>query len=145
MLIESSQDGLLEKWAKYEYAELKERVWLEPAQAVLRRTTFEAWTDKHRHATRKLAVEGGWVQKRLHDIGWSDEKKCRGRRRTDCISLRHGGKSETRSQKDWVHWNKGQTCRGKIGSGKEESRRTLCEGNWMKSPPECAQVRIGKA
>ena len=30
------------------------------------------------NATRKLVVEGGWVQKGLYDIGWSDEKKCRG-------------------------------------------------------------------
>ena len=42
------------------------------------RKTSETWTDKHRNAMRKLAVEGGWVQKRLYDIGWSDEKKkCR--------------------------------------------------------------------
>ena len=27
---------------------------------------------------RKLVVEGGWVLKRLYDIGWSDEKKDRG-------------------------------------------------------------------
>ena len=45
---------------------------------MLRRKTKEAWTDKHRNVTRKLVVEGGWVQKRLYDIGWSDEKKCRG-------------------------------------------------------------------
>ena len=36
--------------------------------------TTETWTDKH----RKLVVEGGWVQIRLYDVGWSDEKKCRG-------------------------------------------------------------------
>ena len=44
---------------------------------MLRRKTNEAWTDKHRHVTRKVAVEGGWVQKRLYDISGSDEKKCR--------------------------------------------------------------------
>ena len=34
--------------------------------------------DKHRNVTRKLVLEGGWVQKRLYGIGWSDEKRCRG-------------------------------------------------------------------
>ena len=40
--------------------------------------TNEAWTDKHRNVTRKFVVEGGCVQKGLHDVGWSDEKKCGG-------------------------------------------------------------------
>ena len=31
-----------------------------------------------RNVMRKFVVEGGWVQKRVFDIGWSDEKKCRG-------------------------------------------------------------------
>ena len=44
-----------------------------------RKTNGASWTDKHRHVTRKLVVEGGRVQKRLHGVGWSDEKKCRGR------------------------------------------------------------------
>ena len=51
---------------------------LEAIQAMLRRKTIEARTDKHRNVKRKLVVEGGWVQKGLYDIGWSDEKKCRG-------------------------------------------------------------------
>ena len=38
----------------------------------------EVWTDKHRNVTRKLVMEGGWVQERSYDIGWSDDKKCRG-------------------------------------------------------------------
>ena len=41
--------------AKHECEELK----LEPVQAVLRRKTNEAWTDRHRHVTRKVVVEGG--------------------------------------------------------------------------------------
>ena len=45
---------------------------------MLRRKSNEAWTDKHCNVTRKLVVEEGWVQKRLYDIDWSDEKKCRG-------------------------------------------------------------------
>ena len=43
---------------------------------MLRRKTNEAWTDKHRHVTRKLVKEVG--QKSLCAIGRSDEKKCRG-------------------------------------------------------------------
>ena len=45
---------------------------------MLRRQTDEAWTGKHRNVTRKLVVEGDWMLKRLYDIGWSDEKTCRG-------------------------------------------------------------------
>ena len=37
----------------------------------------ESWTNKHGSVTRKFVVEGGWVQKRMYDVGWSDEKKCR--------------------------------------------------------------------
>ena len=63
------------KWAaKHECEELK-GVWLEPAQAVLRSNTNQAWTDKHRNVTTMLVVEGGSVHKRLYDIGWSDEKE----------------------------------------------------------------------
>ena len=67
------------RWAaKHECEELKVGVWLEPIQAMLRRRTNELWTEKHRNVMRKLAVEGGWVQKRMHDIGWPDVKRCRG-------------------------------------------------------------------
>ena len=67
------------KWAaKHECEELNEGVWLEPFTAILRRKTDEVWTDKLRNVTRKLVVEGGWMQKRLYDNGGSDEKKCRG-------------------------------------------------------------------
>ena len=89
--------------AKHECEELK----LEPVQAVLRRKTNEAWTDRHRHVTRKLVVEGGWVQQGQNNIGGSDEKKCRGCYREEgtetlrlCHCLSHGGTSGTRSQQD---------------------------------------------
>ena len=65
------------KWtAKHEYEDLKEGIWLEPALALLRKKTKEDWTEKHRNVARKMVLEGGWVQKRLFDIGWSDESKC---------------------------------------------------------------------
>ena len=51
------------------------------AKAILRRKTKDSWTHKHRHVMRKLVVEGGRVQKRMYDVGMSDEEVSR---------LRHG-------------------------------------------------------
>ena len=74
MLMKQARSSFWRKWAaKDEYEELKEGIWLEPALALLRRKTTDEWTDKHRHVARKLVLEGGWVQKRLFDIGWSNE------------------------------------------------------------------------
>ena len=79
MLLKQARMVDWKKWAaKHECEELTEGVWLELIQGLLRRKMNESWTDNHRNVTRKLVVGGGWVQKRLHDIGWLDEKKCRG-------------------------------------------------------------------
>ena len=57
---------------------------------MLRRNTYEVWTENHQHVTRKLVVGEGWVQKRLYDIAWSDERsveyatKKKARRSADC-------------------------------------------------------------
>ena len=76
MLLKQVRTTYWKKWATtHECEELSKGVWLALMRAVLR---DEKWTDKHRNVMRKLVVEGGWVQKRLYDIGWSDEKKCRG-------------------------------------------------------------------
>ena len=101
------QDGkkmLLKKTSQ----ELKEGVWLEPIQASLRRKTRELWTDKHRHVTRKLAVERGWVQKKIlrhwlvrRKRSVEDVTKQKARRGTGCITARVGRTSETRCQKGW--------------------------------------------
>ena len=56
---------------QHEYEELKEGIWLEPALELLRKKT-----EKHRNVARKLVLEGGWVQKKVYDTGWSDESKC---------------------------------------------------------------------
>ena len=40
--------------------------------------TNGSWTHIHSNERRKLVVEGGWIQKRIYDIGWSDGKMCRG-------------------------------------------------------------------
>ena len=64
------------KWAaEHELKELKEGVWFDPINAMVRRKTNEEWTDKHRDVLRKVVVEGGWVQQRLCESGWSDENK----------------------------------------------------------------------
>ena len=77
MLVQQARSFYWTKWAaKHEYEELKEGIWLEPALALLSKKTKEDWTEKHRNVARKLFLEGGWVQQRLFDIGWSDESKC---------------------------------------------------------------------
>ena len=77
MLLQQARTVYWKKWAaKHEYEELKEGIWLEPALALLRKKTKEDWTEKHRNVARKLVLEGGWVQKKLFDIGWSDESEC---------------------------------------------------------------------
>ena len=131
-----------EKWeAKHECEELKEGVWLEPTQAMLQRRTNELWTDKHHNVMRKLAVEGGWVQKRTYDIGWPDAKKCRGCKKGEAIEkyrLYHClSRREVRNQiperlGEWEHiakpskddwtWQRGITS------------YPLSENSWRKSP-----------
>ena len=54
---------------------------------------------KHQHVMRKQVVEGGWVQKRLHDITWSEKKECHGcgkeaRRSTGFATVQAGKESE---------------------------------------------------
>ena len=135
MLLKQARRVHWKKWAaKHKCEELKEGTWMEPIQAMLQRKTNDVWTDKHRHVTRELVVGGGWVQKRSHDIGWSDEKKVsrmyqrRKHGEAQIISLhRVGRRSETCSrahrakisQKDWK-WQRGLTS------------HTPGEGRWKK-------------
>ena len=42
----------------------------------MRKKVKENWTETHRNVTRKIFLEGGWTQKRLFDIGWSDVIRC---------------------------------------------------------------------
>ena len=64
------------RWAaKHEYEELKEEARLEPGLALLRKKVRENWTEKHRNVPRKIFLEGGWTQKRLFDVDWSDISK----------------------------------------------------------------------
>ena len=71
MLLKHARSAYWKKWAaKHDYQKLKEGMWLEPALALLRKKKKEEWTEKHRHVARKFVLEGGWVQKKLYDIGW---------------------------------------------------------------------------
>ena len=66
------------KWAAmHEQEELKEGTWLDPAQVLLlRKKAKGVWTERHRNVARKIFVEGGWTQKGLFEIGWSDISEC---------------------------------------------------------------------
>ena len=61
-----AQDALEQRAGEEDW---DEEVWLEPAVALLRKKVREEWTDKHRNVARKLFLEGGWVQKRLFNVG----------------------------------------------------------------------------
>ena len=65
MLLKQARMVNWKTWAaKHECEELKEGVWLKPVQCCEGRPTSRG-------------QEGGWVQKRMYEIGWSDGKKCR--------------------------------------------------------------------
>ena len=81
--------------SKHEYEELKESIWLEPVQALLRKKRKDEWTDKHRHVARKLVLD--------HCPGWN----------------------EVRRQKPARSGNKKRKRRRKKGSGKEVLLRIL--------------------
>ena len=93
--------------------------------------TNDAWTDKHRNALTKLAVEEGWVQRRLHDIGWSDKKKWRGCHKeesTEKHRLYHCSYwKEVRNQirEKLANVTKRPRFQRKTEIGRETSRRTL--------------------
>ena len=76
MLVQQAWLVHWKKWAaKLEYEELKEDIWLEPALALLRKKAREDRSAKHRNVARILVLEGGWVQKKHFDFGWSDESE----------------------------------------------------------------------
>ena len=68
--------SLLEDVGSKARRRIEEVIWLGLALALLRKKTNEEWTEKHRNVSRKLLLEGGCVQKKLFDTGWSDESEC---------------------------------------------------------------------
>ena len=80
------------------------------------------------------------MQKRLYDVGWSDNQgveaatQRKAQRSTGCITVRCGGKSETRSQNVWESVSNGPRRRKKIVKGQRGiTSHPLNEGNWRKS------------
>ena len=124
MLVQRARSVFLKKWAaKHEHEELKEEVWLEPALALLRKKVREDWAEKHRNVARKIFLEGGWAQKRLFDIGWSDVSQCQAchvEEGTEKHRLYHG-----RFQRPSESGSKKPKLQRESGRGKEVSSTTL--------------------
>ena len=102
MLVQKARSVCWKKWAaKHWYEEFQKGIWLEPALALLRKKTKEDWTEKHRNVARKWVLEGGRVQQRLFDTGWSDESKCqachkeKGTEKTQALPLPRMVRSQT--------------------------------------------------
>ena len=77
MLVQRARSVYWKKWAaKHECERLKEGAWLETGLHLLRKKVGVDWTEKHHNVARKIFLEGGWAQKRLLDIDWSDTSQC---------------------------------------------------------------------
>ena len=98
---------------------------MEPGLALLRKKVSENWTEKHRNVARKLFLEGGWTQKRLFDIDWSDTSQCQA-----CKKRKEKVKKSVLSQELEM-----QTCGSCKGTPYEEKEkmtkmeRFVTEGN----------------
>ena len=121
---------------------LEDGAWVEPLEALPKRKSILKWIAENVNVARKLIVEDGWTQKRLYDIGWSDEKMCKGSDKEEgtekhrlyhCPSWREVRNQIPGELENWEQRagtsNGGigrneQQRRRKTGSGKEVSRRT---------------------
>ena len=112
---------------------------LDPALALLRRKTKEEWTDKHRNVARNLVLEGGSVQKRLFDIGWSNESKCRevtkrkAQKNTGSTIVHVGMKSDAGSQRLSEVGAESQNFREGIEVAKRCCAHPLSESRWNRA------------
>ena len=99
---------------------------MEPIQAMLRRKTNEAWTDKHRNVTRKLVKEVGCRKECPPLVGQTkrslgDVTKKDGEAQTS-LPLLEGSQEPDPGRLAEV----GAKClQRKTGSGREELRHTL--------------------
>ena len=82
--------------------------------------------EKHRNVARKIFLEGGWTQKTLFDIDWSDTSQCQackkkrnGQKSTGYTTAQNGTKSDERFQKFSRSWGEKQEPQRRSGSGKE--------------------------
>ena len=103
-------------------------------RALLRKKVEENWTEKHRNVARKIFLEGGWTQKRLFDIGWSDLRQCQsvpgaGRhRKAQAVPLSRMALNQAGNPTGLEEVGaKGQNVKEKSGSGKGASPRTLSQ------------------
>ena len=125
MLLQQARTVYWKKWAaKHEYEELKEGIWLWPCCARRRRNSG---LQSIEIVARKFVLEGGWVQKKLYDIGWSDESECQAcheKEGTEKHRLYHcPGWNEVRRQ--IAEARKKRKLLRKSGSGKGVLSRTL--------------------
>ena len=100
---------------------------------MLRMKTKEEWTEKHRNVTRKLVLEGGWVQQRLFDIGWSDESV---KLVTKSTIAQNGTNSDVRSQRLSESGSKKRGPQRRSGSGKKrycEAFSQVCKSGSLTS------------
>ena len=79
------------------------------------------WTEKHRNVARKLVLVGGWVQKKLHDVDWSDESECQACHKESRMARSQRGRFQRPSESA----SKKPTLLRNSGSGKEVLSRTL--------------------
>ena len=113
--------------AKHELEELKGEAWIEPAPAFLRKKTKGVliWTENHRNVAREVFLEGGWTQKRLFDIGWSDASECQayhkeeGTAKHRLTTAQNGTKSDEGFQMLSESGSKKREHPRRCGSGKE--------------------------
>ena len=118
---------------------------------LLCKKTKKDWTEKHRNDARKLVLEGGWVQKKLLDIGWSDESECqslsqRGRHReAQALPLPRMERGQTGDSRGVQKVEaKSQNFKKRSGSGKEVLSRvhsvkangTVVNSSMKKREPE---------
>ena len=76
----------------------------------VKRELRDSWTAKHRNVMTKLVVEGGWVQKRVYDIGWSEDMRRKRQRRrhreAQVVFFPSGRRPDTRC---WMRRGNGST------------------------------------
>ena len=129
MLLQQARTAYWNRWAaKHEDEESKEGIWLQPALALLRKK--EDWTEKQRNVARKLLLEGVCVQKKLYEIGWSDESECeachqeKGTEKHRFFHCQSGTKSDGKFPEAFRKWEQ------KAETSKKEWTHPLCESQW---------------
>ena len=97
------------------------------------------WLKRTRLLEKKLVVEGGWVQKRLYDIGWSDERNSRGcqNRRGEKPRL-YLCQRERPDPRRWGNGSGGRKRRRRLRNDKEKLHWAV-QGRQMEEKPFIGQ------